>query len=264
VSKPRLSVVIPAVSGSTLAQACAESVRRLPGAAGVEVIIVVARPGATLCELRAEGLRRAGAERVAILGDRYEVTPQWLAAALSPPEFDAVGGSISPRPRLGYFGWCVFLLEYAQLTPPLDDGATLDPRGLPGGNTVYRAAAIAPGRLAACATELPFHAGLLAAGASAGRSSALEVVFAAPPGIGAYLRERFAFSLALARERRQPLRLVLSPLLPFAVLARTAASSLMRGRFGWRWLACAPVILAFGVVQAAGDFVGHASAGMSS
>ncbi len=263
-STPRLSVVIPAVNGPTLAHACAESIRRLQGAADVEVIIVAARPGATLCELRAEGVRGAGAERVAILGDRYEVTPQWLAAALSPPQYDAVGGSVSPSPRLGYFGWCVYLSEYAQLTPPLGDGATLDPRGLPGGNTVYRAAAIAPGRLAACATELPFHAGLLAAGASAGRLSALEVVLATPPGIGTYLRERFAFSLAIARERRQPLRLALSPLLPFAVLARTARSSLLRGRFGWRWLACAPVILALGLVQAAGDFLGHAGAGMSS
>ena len=246
-SAPRLSVVIPAVSGAAAAQACEASIRRLAGAEDVEVIVVPARAGATLCQLRAEGVRRATADTIAILGDRYEVTPQWLRSALKPAQFDATGGCVSPSPRFGYFGWCVYLSEYARLAP----------LGLPGGNTVYRAAALDADRLAACATELTFHAALLAAGASAGRQSALEVVLAAPPGVGAYLRERFEFSFAIARERRQPWRLALSPLLPFVVLARTATASV-------RWLACAPVILALGVVQAAGDFLGHAAAGMSS
>lgn len=259
-----LSVVIPAVSGPAAARACEDSIRRLAGAEDVEVIIVPARRGATLCQLRAEGVRRAGAARIAILGDRYEVTPQWLQAAMHPAPFDAVGGCVSPSAGLGYFGWCVYLSEYAQLAPPLSEGATSDPRGLPGGNTVYRAAALDPDVLAACATELLFHARLLAAGVSAGRMSALEVVLAHPPGVREYLRERFAFSLAIARERRQPLRLLLSPLLPFVVLARTGASCAGRRQFRGRWLAAAPVIFFLGLAQAAGDFLGHATAGMSS
>ncbi len=119
-------------------------------------------------------------------------------------------------------------------------------------------------RLAACATELPFHAAFLASGRSAGLVAELEVVLASAPGVGEFVRERFHFSYDIARERRQPLRLLLSPLLPFAVLARTASATIVRRRFPWRWLACAPVIFALGVVQAGGDFLGHAAAGMSS
>jgi hypothetical protein len=114
-----------------------------------------------------------------MMGDRYEVTPQWLEAALSPVRFDAVGGSVSPSARLGYFGWCVYLSEYAQLAPPLIDGPTSQPGSLPGGNTVYRSAALDPERLSACSTEILFHSGLLSTGASAARLSALEVILAA-------------------------------------------------------------------------------------
>jgi hypothetical protein len=260
----RLSVVIPAVSGLETAQRCEASIRRLEGSEGVEVILVPARPGATVCELRAEGVRRASGARIAVVGDRYEVTPQWLEAALSASLFDAVGGSVSPSARLGYFGWCVYLSEYVQLAPPLGDGPISDPRGLPGGNTVYRSGAVDPARLAACGTELLFHAGLLASGARAARLSALEVVLATPPGVRGYLLERFGFSYAIARERGQPIRALLSPLLPIAVMIRTGSASLLRPRHGWRWLAGAPVILAFALVQAAGDLLGHAAAGMSS
>ena len=263
-SVPRLSVVIPAVSGEDAAESCAKSIRRFPGASEVELVVVKARAGTSLLQLRAEGVRRAAGPAVAVLGDRYEVTAQWMEAALRPTEFDALGGCVSPRPGLSYFGWCVYLAEYAQLAPPLTDGPTMDPRGLPGGNTVYRRAAVNPERLAECATELLFHAKLIADGASAGRATALEVVFADPKGALSYVRERFEFSFAIARERRQPWRLVLSPILPAAVLARTAQASWRHREFFRRWLLCAPVILALGVVQAAGDLLGHAMAGMSS
>jgi len=264
VSAPRLSVVIPAVSGPVVAGACEAALRRLAGVDDVEVIVVAARPGATLCQLRAEGVRQATAPNIAILGDRYQVTPGWLEVATSPARFDAAGGCVSPSPRLGYFGWCVYLSEYAQLSPPISAGGTFDPRVLPGGNTVYRAAVLDADQLAACATELPFHAAFLASGHSAGQVGELEVVLASTPGVGEFVRERFRFSYDIARERKQPLRLFLSPLLPFAVLARTASSTILRRRFAWRWLACAPVIFALGVVQAAGDLLGHAAAGMSS
>lgn len=250
-----LSVVIPAVDPKA-ARRCLDALQAsIAGREDVEFIVVPPWPGAGLCDLRAEGFRRASAPHIAVLGDRYQVTSQWLGAALQPYPFDVAGGPVSPSPSLSYFGWCVYLSEYFRLAPPLPGGPSADPSALPGGNTIYRAAAVDAGTLGACATELLFHRRLLQSGASAALISSLEVHFAFPPGVAAYTRERFRFSEAIARERNQRWRIALAPLLPFLVLARTAAF-LLNARYAWRWLVCAPVIFAFGLVQAAGEVRG--------
>ncbi|MBI5085889.1 MAG: hypothetical protein HZB13_14975 [Acidobacteria bacterium] len=251
----KLSVVLPAVDPIASSQCLASLRASIAGRQDIELIVVEPRAGAGLCQLRAEGLSRASAPFVAVLGDRYLPTPQWFAAAIAPSRFDILAGPVGPSPALSYFGWCVYLSEYFRLAPPLPGGPAADPSALPGGNAVYRTAAVdAPG-LAACATELLFHRRLLESGATAALVPALEVHFAFPPGPAAYARERFRFSESIARERRQPWRIVLAPLLPLLVLARTAAF-LRRRRYAWRWIVCAPVILAFGLVQAAGEIRG--------
>jgi hypothetical protein len=256
VPSPPLSVVIPAVHGEAAA-ACLASLRAcISEADGVEVVVVEPRAGAGLCALRADGIRLASAPRIALLSDTYEVTPQWLRAALQAGRYDILGGVVSPSPRLTYFGWCVYLSEYFRLAPPLPDGELRDPLALPGGNAVYRREVADPGRLAACQTEIPFHRQLLDAGASAGRDCALEVLYSAAPGAGAYLRERFWFSQAIARERGQVWRALLVPMLPLLLLIRTSACLGKGCRFALRWLAAVPVIAAFGLVQAAGEFSG--------
>ncbi len=233
----------------------AEQVRELArGDGSVEVVVVPARAGAGVCELRAEGVRRARGRRVAVLGERYGVTGEWLRAAAG-SEWDAASGAVGPG-ALSYWGWVVYLSEYARLAPPVQDGAVEDFRLLAGGNAVYRAEAIDAEGLGACLTELEFHAGLKARGATAGRLAGLEVLYAVPPSVMEYVRERFRFSEAIARERGERWRALVAPALPWVVLARTGQEALRRPGLRGRWLACAPLILALGCVQAAGEIWG--------
>jgi len=256
----RLSIIVPAVDPASSGPCLIFLRASIAGRQDIELIAVEPRAGASLCQLRAEGISRASAPFVAVLGDRYLPTPQWFVAALEPRAADIAAGPVGPSAALSYFGWCVYLSEYFRLAPPLPGGPSADPTALPGGNSIYRAAAVDSRDMAACATELLFHRRLLLSGATAALVPALEVHFAFPPGPAAYARERFRFSEAIARERRRPWRILLAPLLPFLVLARTAAF-LREPRYAWHWVVCAPVILAFGLVQAAGEVRGCLPAG---
>jgi hypothetical protein len=53
---------------------------------------------------------------------------------------------------------------------------------------------------------------------------------------------------------------VLSPVLPFVMTARIAATTARRGRHMSRFLSCLPLILLLQIVWAFGEFVGYITA----
>jgi glycosyltransferase involved in cell wall biosynthesis len=272
----RLSIVIPSVNGDAALQDCLASLRQQSSATEMEIIVVTAEDrkitdvnvvrvekGASLCEMRAAGVRRASGSHIAFLGDRYRVSPGWIEAARKDREFDATGGAVAPSPTLSFLGWCVYLAEYAHVSPPIEKGATIDAKALPGGNVVYRAELFERADLARRNNELEFHAKLLAAGAKLGSDPELEVQFTCEPGFAAYLAERFQFSGALARERARGvgstlLYAAIALLLPAIVPVQAALAVFRKKKYRLRFLASAPVIFLFGVVQTAGELAVYA------
>jgi hypothetical protein len=228
-----------------------------------DVTVVRVEKGASLCEMRAAGVRRASGSRVAFLGDRYQISQGWIEAAMEDRGFDATGGAVAPLPGLSFLGWCIFLTEYVHVSPPIKKGATIDAKGLPGGNVVYRAEVFQRAELARCNSELEFHAKLLAGGARFGLDPEREVQFTFESGFAEYLAERFQFSGALARERARGfgstlLYAVIALLLPAIVPARVAVAVFQKKKYRLRFLASAPVIFLFGVVQTAGELAVYA------
>lgn len=231
----------------------AEAARAAAGAdARLEVVEVAEREGAGLCELRAEGVKRARGRKIAMLGGRYRVSPRWMQAAMA-SEWDIASGAVAARHGMSYVGWAVYWSEYARLAPPVEDGAAQDFGLLAGGNAVYRSEVMDAELLAGCLTELEFHAELKRRGARAGRLAGLEAECGWEPGMGEYIAERFRFSVAIAKERRERWRALAAPMLPLLVLLRTGREALRRQGTMLRWAAAAPLILAFGLVQAAGE-----------
>jgi hypothetical protein len=160
-------------------------------------------------------------------------------------------------------GWCVYLTEYAHVSPPIEKGAASDAKALPGGNVVYRAEVFERAGLAVCNTELEFHTKLLAGGARFGLDPEREVQFTFESGFAEYLAERFQFSGALARERARGFGSTLvyaaiALLLPAIVPARVAVAVFQKKNYRLRFLACAPVIFLFGVLQTAGELAVYA------
>jgi hypothetical protein len=213
----------------------------------VELVEVEARAGVGLCALRAEGVSRTQGARIAVLGARYEVGREWMRAAES-SEWDVATGPVGPG-QLSYWGWVTYLSEYARLGLGGHLGA-VEFGLVAGNNAVYRREVMDKELLGSCLTELEFHAELARRGWKAGRLRELEVEYARPPGVWEYITERFCFSAAIARERRQRWRVLVAPLLPGLVLWRTFAGA---AGMRWRAAACAPVILVLGLVQAAGE-----------
>ena len=245
-------MVIAVVSADPVAGKCVESLRRTAGARDLELVILKGDPRAVF-QLRAQGIAQASGERIAVLGDRYEVTAPWLNAIFEASEFDITGGCVAPAPSLNYWGWCVYLSEYAHIAPPVETGRTNEAKRIPGGNVFYKPSALrqtVPGE-----TDLRLHSRLIHAGASAGILADLEVLFANPPGFFEYLHERFWLSRKIGAAGRVR-KMLFAPLLPFVVLCRIGAVVMAKRRYGLRFLLCAPVIWLLGLVQAAGEFIG--------
>jgi hypothetical protein len=248
------SIVIAAASGERVASRCVASIRRIPGAENAEIILLPCEQS-SIYRTRAEGIERAAGDRIAVLGDRYDVTPAWLHKLLLDDDVAVAAGCIAPGSDLNYLGWCVYFCEYAHVAPPAVSGKTTQPKLVPGGNVVYSREIVRRFPPARATSELSFHASLIGAAATVRLCPELEVRFAIPPGTGEYLRERFNHSQAIGMEGGVR-KLLFAPLLPFVVPLRISAAILRGGRYLPRFLPCVPVILLFGLVQAAGEFAG--------
>jgi len=248
-----VSIVIAAASGEPVTGRCIASVRQFAGDERLEFVVLPCEQS-SIFRTRAEGIERATGDRIAVLGDRYEVTPAWIERLLRGGGAAVAAGCIAPGSHMTYWGWCVYLCEYAHVAPPVTPGETRQPKLAPGGNMVYSRAIVRQFPPARATSELSFHATLIEAGVNLRLCPELEVEFASPPGAG-YVVERFLHSRAIGREGGAR-KLLIAPLLPLVAPMRIGAAILSRGRYLTRFLLCVPVIVLLGVVQAAGEFTG--------
>jgi hypothetical protein len=248
----KVSVVIAGSSGERVLGNCLSSVR----SSGIEDVELVVLPcdQAKMFQIRAQGIEQASGDRVAVLGDRYEVTSGWFQA-LSGSNHDVAAGCVAPGSCLDYWGWCVFLCEYAHVAPPIGGGAARQAKQVPGGNVVYSREIVHRFPPSQARSEWSFHATLITAGVNVEICPKLEVRFVSPPAFWEYVHERLFLSRAIGEQggvQKIPIALALPVVLPL----RIAAAVITKRRYRLRFALCFPVILFLAVVQAAGELVG--------
>ena len=251
----KVSIVIAGVSGKTAVSNCIASIQRCAHNLDFDLVVIHGAPD-EIFQIRMQGMKQATGDRIAVIGDRYEASPSWFRALFEERLFDLTGGCVAPSPNLNYWGWCVYLSEYAHVAPPLVDGVTTDPKSFMGGNVVYSSFLVGRVKPAPDDTDLSFNERLLQENVSAGILGALELFYACPPSFLEYIRERFEFSRAIARRRRGMWKLLVVPFLPLIVIWRTAASVIRKRRYRLRFLLCSPVIVCLAFAQAVGECIG--------
>ena len=287
------SVVISARSGPAPVLSALGTLSRLPQFAELEVVVanccgpaaeraiagvfpgvrVITLPASiSIAESRDAAIRRTSGDLVAVLHERYHVTPDWLARiwqAHSAQSAEVVAGCVGPSPRLSIAQWAMFLIEYMHAAPPLTSGL-LDRAAacmIPGGNVSYKRTAFQEASMAGHLWELDFHAALFDRGVRFYRDGNLIARFAHPYTVREYVRERVRVSRELAGRRAAGMPLVsrlamavLRLALPALVIARATRSVLRKKAYAGRLLLALPWMAAFSMVQAWGEMTGSLAA----
>jgi hypothetical protein len=246
---PELSVVVAVVSGCEPALHCVRGIEREAAGLAIEIIVVhsgscdygpavtVVRvpPPCSEHQMRLIGRRVAKADKVAVVGDRYEVQPGWMQAAIATGPGGIVGCIDAPA-TLSAVGWAIYLAEYSHVAAPMPAASA----SMPMGNVVYRNGA---GRFR--------------------HDPGLLVTFARPPRLMEYVAQRFDSSRAWAEENSRDWngsRRILGALsrfaLPALLLWRRSRNVFFRRRHRARLLLALPYLLVFGVIEAAGEMAG--------
>jgi hypothetical protein len=255
----KVSIVIANVSGEQALRKCLASIEAATEGRDFEIISLRGEPSAVF-RLRAKGIEQATGDRVVILGDRYEATPRWRQAILDESQPEVTTGCVAPGAALSYWGWCVYLSEYAHVAPPPTCGATTDPKLVPGGNVIYSRAVLKHFPLSPSGADLSFHSMLIDRGVDVTISPDFEVSFSSPPGLWEYIVERFQYSRLIGQQGGLK-KLCIAPILPFLVLARIGRQVFGKKTYRTRFVLCVPMIALLGIVQSAGEFAGSLQRG---
>ena len=160
---PRVSVVVAAREPPDTTEQALLSLARQIQAAEIEVLVVdgsddgkmealvqrfpgfrhIALPGGNLPALKAEAIRQARGEFVAVLDPSDAAAPDWvneMLAAFADPSVRAVGGSVLLSGPKTAGNIAAYLFEYGAFNPPIANGETLG--DLPGNNVAYRRGAL--------------------------------------------------------------------------------------------------------------------------
>jgi hypothetical protein len=222
------------------------------------------RPGALVPELWRDGIELATGELVGLTVSPMIPDPDWIVSLrASLQSSDAVGGAVEPGGDMRVADLAEYLSRYAREMLPFDRHPSLD---LPGDNAGYRRA-----RLEEVADswrdgfwEPDVHRALDAGGATLVRDPTVVVRMSRSAGASAFLRQRLAHGRAYGRSRGgrssragNVARVLLAPVVPVVLIARTARETFSRGRLRGRLLVALPYLLAFDVAWATGEALGH-------
>jgi hypothetical protein len=283
-----LSVIVVILGGGPHVPRCLEALRRQENAAAMEVIVpyddrraeiaalrekfsevnFVHVPGErTYAELRTAGVKASRGRIVAITEDQCIPPPRWCANIIEAHRAPhaAIGGPVDKLTPDSPLNWAIYLRELGTFMPPMAEGST---HALTDCNVTYKRAT-----LEAIASvwahgfhEPEVHAALAKYGESAALwlSPALLTMQQRTLELGPALAERYEFgrlygglrAAAVSPGKRIAL-ILLSPLLPFLLVARVVLGVLRKHRHIGACLAALPYITLFAVVWAWGEFVGY-------
>lgn len=277
--RPSVSVVIGSNGTPGAVDACLEA---LSGQIdGVEVIVCepraepgvaerhpgvrfLERDGALVPELWRDGIEASTGDVVCLTISIMSPAPGWVQTATELMAASAgAGGAIEPGDGLRLRDWAEYFSRYARDMLPFAERETAD---LPGDNAAYTRAALDAARdvYRDGFWEPDVNRALAAAGMRLVHSPDLVVAQGRSAGFRAFMRQRLVHGRAYGRQRgarfstgRNVAGVLLAPLVPLVLLARTWRQVFGRRRHRARLLACTPILVAYDVAWAAGEAAGH-------
>ncbi len=235
------------------------------------VLATVAQPGSAaarheLFDYRiAAVLAQARGTHVALLQDWGAPAPNWCQALLETARLPhaAVGGAVDHTGR-GVLSWAVYFLDFGRHQSPVREGPS---RVLSDANVMYRCDALAEIRhvWSRRYNEALVNWALLERGKVLWRTPALTVhCDRGPISWGPLLAERLSWGRLFGAARARALSsarvlpyVVFSPLIPFVVVGRSAATVLVRRRHWGCFLQAFPAFVLLTVVWTAGELMGY-------
>jgi hypothetical protein len=217
-------------------------------------------------QLRAEGIRAARGQLVAITEDHCLFSPGWVAGCIqahAARDAAAVGGPVENGRTGGLLDWAIYFSRYAGSMPPVARGAAA---ALAGNNACYKRAVLEPhaALFAEGFWENNFHRELLDRGYVLWLEPDLVVTHNKPYHFGAYLALRFrharCFGGMLAARwtsARKMQGVLLSPLIPALLLLRSARAIFTKKRRRRQFLLALPALLLCYLVWFWGELAGY-------
>ena len=242
------------------------SVAALEGLSDPRLRVIQLDGSRSVPQLRAEGIRAARGRLVAITEDHCLFSPGWvhgLIEAHAEREVAAVGGPVENGRCGGPIDWAIYFSRYLVWMPPLAAGAVT---ALPGNNACYRRDVLGSCRelYAHGFWEHDFNREITARGLKMWMAPGLVVTHNKPYRFFPYVALRYrharcfggmlAARLSPAKRLR---RIVLSPLIPLALLARANTAVTQKKRRQREFLLALPALLVFYLVWFWGELVGY-------
>lgn len=237
--------------------------RLVPDLANVRLLAGAA--GSLIPHLWRDGIRAAGAGRVALTTAHCVPAEDWIAALLAADLGDVagVGGTIEADPSSSAMDWAVQIQRYAPFSPPqvarrVDEIAA--------DNAVYRRADIVahPDLLDEGFFEPRFHARFRAGGAGLALDPRLRVVHRNRYAAATFLGQRYEhgrqFGEARARDLPAARRLLLAlaaPILPLLFLRKIVRNARRNEGLREHWLRALPWLGFFLLGWGAGEALGY-------
>ncbi len=195
---------------------------------------------------------------IAVLGERYVACQNWASVA-SKVSADVTCGCVHPPSAGSHVDWAIYLAEYSHVAPPMRGHAMTEKelQAIPDGNVVYVR------DVAEFASQPELRPGLFRAGRTFYFEPDLAVRYERIPYLKDYLYQRYRDSREWAvrasgkqtvayRYRSAASRLAL----PLLLLWRRGRNVANRKRYAGKFLTSLPLLVLFGVVEAAGEIAG--------
>lgn len=220
-------------------------------------------------ELRYEAFRRSSGDIIAVIEDHCMVNENWLGQIrnhLKAP-YAAVGGPIVNGSTRRLRDWAAFLTEYSGLMPPVAAGET---DGLAGNNVAYRRSAFELVNEDTLKRKWEFFVQreMKSHGARFLMVPEMQVSHKKEFGFFYFLSQRFHYSRSFAGMRREmfsfPMRLIYafaSPALMGLMFYRFSRQVLAKKKHLKEFLLSLPLLWAYLISYASGEFVGYLAGG---
>jgi glycosyltransferase involved in cell wall biosynthesis len=283
---PEISIVVTTVNDAHAIDRCLKALEKQQGDVDAEIIVVGGDRAETaerlrhdfphikflhyperlsIPELRALGEAQATGEIIAVTEDRCVASKNWLAeiSRAHSRGYPVVGGTIEPDGIEGLLNWAVYLCEYSGLMLPIPEGEV---SAVAGNNASYRREVLARADMEVKKNcwEFFLHEEMQQAGIKFLCAPTVVVHKNIDFGFLYFLGQRFHYSRSFAGMRRvkmtAPRRAfyaALAPALPMLMLWRIARQVFRKRRYRMKFLLALPLLSAFMISYAAGEFAGY-------
>lgn len=230
-----------------------------------DVTLILSPSSLLIPELWEAGIRQSAGDIVAITTAHCVPGRDWLVRILQAHDapVPAIGGAIENTPLARVVDWAIYFCRYSRYMLPLQESFVAE---IAGDNASYKRVYLAryPDTWQNGFWEPTVHAALKKAGLSLLLVPSIVVYHKKSFSLWGFTRQRFQHGRHFGSWRaaqlvgwRRGLQLVLSPAIPFVLLARIGQQVLSKGRHRKELVVSAPLLFLFLSAWTCGEVAGH-------